>query len=138
TWKTKSFGSAGYASVDAGVIGYQCPDCGPGEHHLFSDIVEMKIISDEAVVTSIARNTMPVINYRTGDKVEWISDCSCGRADKRFKLLGRIDNVIQIWSCRMLTNDVENSLSDFGIMTFQMKISEIKEEELVNEKLIIS
>ena len=31
-WGTTYFGSAGYASVDAGVIGYQCTYCGPGEH----------------------------------------------------------------------------------------------------------
>lgn len=138
TWGTTFFGSAGYASVDAGVIGYQCRDCGPGEHHVFSDLIELNIVEDEAVVTSFARNSMPVINYRTGDKVEWISDCKCGRPDKRFKLLGRIDNVIQIWSCRMLTNDIETSMSENGIITFQVKITESREANLVREKMAIT
>jgi phenylacetate-coenzyme A ligase PaaK-like adenylate-forming protein len=30
TWGVTYFGSAGYASVDAGVIAYQCDRCGPG------------------------------------------------------------------------------------------------------------
>lgn len=137
TWGTKFFGSAGYASVDAGVVGYQCRECGPGEHHVFSDLVELNIVEDEAVVTSLARNSMPVINYRMGDKIEWIPDCKCGRPDKRFKLLGRIDNVIQIWSCRMLTSDIESSLSENGIITYQLKISESREANLVREKLSI-
>lgn len=137
-WGVKYFGSAGYASVDAGVIGYQCDHCGPGEHHLFSDLIDLKIINDEAVVTSIARNTMPVDNYRTGDRVEWIKSCSCGRKDKRFKLLGRIDNVIQIWSCRLLTTDVESVMNEFGIISYQLKISEQTHNEGVVEILKIS
>jgi phenylacetate-CoA ligase len=138
TWGTTFFGSAGYASVDAGVIGYQCQSCGPGEHHVFTDLIELNIVEDEAVVTSLARNSMPVINYRTGDKIEWIPECKCGRPDKRFKLLGRIDNVIQIWSCRMLTNDVESSMNENGIITFQLKISESREAYLVREKLTLT
>jgi phenylacetate-CoA ligase len=137
-WKTQVFGSAGYASVDAGVIGYQCGHCGPGEHHLFSDLVEMSILEEEAVVTTLARYSMPIKNYRTGDKVAWISDCKCGRLDKRFKLLGRIDNVIQIWSCRLLISDIEACLSEFGIRTFQLKITEAREANVVKEKLTIS
>lgn len=137
-WKTKFFGSAGYASVDAGVIGYQCRSCGPGEHHLFSELVKLEIIEDEGVVTSLARETMPVQNYRTGDRIEWIGPCECGSPDKRFKLLGRIDNVIQIWSCRMLSNDVEASFQKFGVLTFQIKISESREANVVREKLTLS
>ena len=137
-WKTKSFGSAGYASVDAGVIGYQCEYSHPGEHHLFSDLVKLDVIEDEAVVTSLARNTMPIKNYRTGDKVEWISgSCECGRQDPRFRLLGRVDNVIQIWSCRLLVTDVESVMNELGVLSFQLKISESREANLVREKLTI-
>ena len=64
-WGTTYFGSAGYASVDAGVIGYQCTHCGPGEHHLFSDLVHLEVINEEAVVTSIIRDSMTIKNYRT-------------------------------------------------------------------------
>jgi phenylacetate-CoA ligase len=138
TWGTTTFGSAGYASVDAGVIGYQCSESGPGEHHVFSDLIELNIIEDEAIVTSLARNSMPVKNYRTGDRIEWIADCGCGSPDKRFKLLGRIDNVLQIWSCRLLLSDVEKALNEVGIMTFQILVNESREANLVREKLTIT
>lgn len=137
-WNTKSFGSAGYASVDAGVIGYQCEHCLPGEHHVFTDLVDLQIVEEEAVVTSLARNSMPIINYRTGDKIEWIDPCECGSSDRRFKLLGRIDNVIQIWSCRLLTNDIEAVFNEFGILTFQVGITESREANIVKEKLTLS
>lgn len=136
-WGSTFFGSAGYASVDAGVIGYQCRECGPGEHHVFSDLIELNILEDEAIVTSLARTSMPIKNYRTGDRVEWITDCRCGRLDKRFKLLGRIDNVMQIWSCRMLTTDVEAAMVENQVMTFQLKITEMREANLVREKLTL-
>lgn len=136
-WGTKYFGSAGYASVDAGVIGYQCSFCGPGEHHVFSDFIDLNIFEDEAVVTSIIRETMPIKNYRTGDRIEWIKNCECGSSDKRFKLLGRIDDIIFIWSCRLLLGDVEKVMNQHRILTFQLKISEFREAYVLREKLSI-
>ncbi len=130
-WGCSYIGSAGYASVDAGVIGYQCTDSAAGVHHLFSDLVQADIVNDELVVTSVIRSSMPIVNYRTGDRAEWIpGTCSCGRLDKRFKLLGRIDNQIQIWSCRLEVGDVENILSKeiLGLHSFQILV----EERVVN------
>lgn len=135
-WKTEYFGSAGYASVDAGVIGYQCEHCLPGEHHLFSDVVDMKIIEGEAVVSSFSRSTLPIKNYATGDRVQWVEgECGCGARDKKFKLLGRVDNQIQIWSCRLLLTDIEKSLKnlDPSILSFQLILTEEKSGESVTE-----
>jgi phenylacetate-coenzyme A ligase PaaK-like adenylate-forming protein len=78
------------------------------------------------------------VNYRTGDRVEWINDCSCGLPDRRFKLLGRIDNIIQIWSCRLLVSDVEATLAQKNIMTYQMKITEQEIAGLVKEIITLS
>lgn len=125
-WDVQTFGSAGYASVDAGVIGYQCSDCQPGEHHLFSDLVEMKIIDGEAVVSSLYRTSLPIRNYRTGDRVEFISECPCGDLHPRFKLLGRADSLIMIFSSRILLEEIESTLAglDEGILTFQIVLAE--------------
>lgn len=137
TWKTDVFASAGYASVDGGVIGYQCSHCGPGEHHVFSDLIDLKIVDGEAIVTSLARESMGIKNYRTGDSIEWISDCSCGSSDRRFKLNGRIDNVVQIWSCRLLLNDVEAVMNAHEILTYQLEIQESLKDQGVQEQLTL-
>lgn len=137
-WNVSYFGSAGYASVDAGVIGYQCSYCGPGEHHVFEDQVIFEIINEEAIVTSVARDSMPLHRYHTGDRAEWIQDCLCASPHRRFKLLGRMDDVIQIWSCRLLVSDIETSLSKFNIKTFQLKLTEKREAYLLREKLTLS
>lgn len=137
-WGTSTFSSAGYASVDAGVIGYQCSHSRPGEHHVFSDLINLQIIEGEAIVTSFARNSMPIEHYRTGDKIEWISDCSCGRSDKRFKLLGRVDNTIHIWSCRLLLKDIEDVIEAEKLLTFQVKIREERRAQEVQEKITMA
>jgi phenylacetate-coenzyme A ligase PaaK-like adenylate-forming protein len=64
-------------------------------------------------------------------------DCGCGRKDKKFKLLGRIDNQIQIWSCRLLLTDIEKAIKnlDPGILSFQITLSEIKGEKSVIEMM---
>ncbi|MES2527821.1 MAG: acyl-CoA reductase [Bdellovibrionota bacterium] len=134
TWGTRYFGSVGYASVDAGVIGYQCSHSKPGEHHLFSDLIEMKVIDGEAVVSSLYRTSLPIINYKTGDRVELIGTCSCGDPAPRFKLLGRADNLIMIWSCRIQLDEIEKSLKELdpGILSFQVIISEEKTDEILS------
>ena len=136
-WKTQTFGSSGYASVDAGVMGYQCAQSQPGEHHVFSDLVSIEIVDDEAVVTSVARSSMEIQNYRTGDRIEWMPNCSCGSLDKKFKLLGRIDSLIQVWSCRIALDDIEKSLSEYGIKNYQLLIKEDREANLTREKLTL-
>jgi phenylacetate-coenzyme A ligase PaaK-like adenylate-forming protein len=138
TWGVDYFGSAGYASVDAGVIGYQCLNCGPGEHHLFSDLVDLKIVEGEGIVSSFTRTSMTIKNYATGDRLEWVDQhCSCGRTDKKFKLLGRIDNLIQIWSCRLNVSDIEKSLIhlDPEILSFQIQMSEVQDDKGVREQM---
>ncbi|WP_139556049.1 acyl-CoA reductase [Methylotetracoccus oryzae] len=115
-WKTRSFHSAGYAAVDVGPIGWQCAHCHGGEHHLFSRDVHLEVIDEEAVVTSLLRRAMPVVRYRTGDRVEWVTvACPCGSPDPRFRLLGRVDNVINIWGCRVAYEDVERALLEAGL-----------------------
>lgn len=136
-WKTQTFGSSGYASVDAGVMGYQCANSRPGEHHVFSDLVNIEIVDDEAVVSSVARSSMQIQNYRTGDRIEWMPACACGSSDKKFKLLGRIDSLIQVWSCRIALDDIEKSLSEYEIKNYQLLIKEDREANLTREKLTL-
>lgn len=126
-WGTHIFRSAGYASVDAGLIGWQCAQADHGVHHLSSPHVRMEIVEGEAVVTSFARTAMPVVRYRTGDRVNWIEGtCGCGDTSPRFKLLGRMDGQINIWACRIQLDAIEKAL---GHSDFQVKIENIGAEE---------
>lgn len=112
-WNVQNVFSAGYASVDAGPIGYQCLHCKPGEHHLYENKVHLEIINGEGIVTSLVRENFPVIHLRTGDHIEWSgneSSCACGSRAPKFILHGRIDSQINIWSCRIQLEEVEKAL----------------------------
>jgi len=115
-WGVEEFISAGYASVDVGPIGYQDSSCHGSEHFLF-DGLKLEIINEEAVVTSMIRKTMPVIRYRTGDKVELLPSID-GRV--KFRLLGRVDQKICIWSARIELSDLATILRHFSIDMFQL------------------
>lgn len=103
-WGVKKFSSAGYASVDVGPIGYQVPEGEPGENYLF-DGIHLEVIDGIAVVTSTLRRSMPIIRYNTGDKVEII-----GTVPRvKFKLHGRGDETIFIWSARIPLIDIRRA-----------------------------
>ena len=116
---TTHFGSAGYASVDAGPIGYQCRNCQDSVHHLFANDVHLEIIAGEAVVTSRIKRAMPIIRLCTGDLVEWITDdeanCACGSPDPRFRLLGRLNSQFHIWGSRIFVEEFEKAIADCGL-----------------------
>lgn len=100
--------SAGYASVDADVIGFQCHNLSLNYHHIFVDhqLVEIvdtsnnKVIRDynitgEIVVTNLDRYLNPVVRYKTGDLGRWVkANCSCNLPT--IELLGRFDDWIRL------------------------------------------
>ncbi|MBI4860219.1 MAG: AMP-binding protein [Candidatus Riflebacteria bacterium] len=118
--------SAGYASVDAGTIGYQCERSEGTIHHMVEGHQLMELLSPdtgspvgageagEIVVTSLERLLMPMIRYRTGDMGRWVpGPCPCGRTDRRFALLGRCDDRLQIGGARIVLGDVAHGISRF-------------------------
>jgi phenylacetate-CoA ligase len=125
---TNEIHSAGYASVDAGPIGYQCKHCKPGEHHVFDDLIYLERIKDEAVVTTKYREVMPIIRLRTGDEISELiqGNCPCGHTSIRFKLLGRLDHQMNILGCRVGIVEFERALEKFKITNFQIIIENKK------------
>jgi phenylacetate-coenzyme A ligase PaaK-like adenylate-forming protein len=135
----KSVISAGYASVDGGVIGFQCRYCRGGAHHLFDRYQHLEIVDEdsgeplppgeegEIVVTTLARRLMPVIRYRTGDRGRLTAGrCPCGRSEQLFELLGRCDDVVRVCAMNIHPGDIERFLQqDRGLSPqFQLRADE--------------
>ncbi len=123
--------TAGYGAVDVGMIGYQCPCCQGGVHHALGGVVIVELVDEEdrpirepgvtghLVVTNLERLLMPVIRYRVGDLGRWVAgDCPCGRASRRFELLGRGDDVLRIGYENVTWEDVRAALG--GLASFTM------------------
>lgn len=121
---TRAFGarlirSAGYASVDAGLIGFQCGAAAGGVHHAAAGLQKVEIVSPETgrpvargeageiVATNLIRRWMPVIRYRTGDLGRWTGKpCPCGHPAPLFALLGRCDDRVNIGGAHLDAGDV--------------------------------
>lgn len=133
-WGTRSFYSAGYASVDAGPIGYTCLHTAPREHHVFEGSVHLEIAEGEGIVTSFVRTAMPVLHLRTGDHLEWTSApntlCACGSRERRFLLHGRVDGQMRVFSSRVSWEEIERAFALAGIdaSVFQIALEDAPTE----------
>lgn len=137
--------SVGYASVDAGLLGYADPSCGPDEHRVFSEASVIEIV-DEAtgevihepgkpgrvLITNLTRVLMPIIRYPAGDLATWIDNPKNTR-DPRFKLLGRGEEAARVGPVSLYFNDIDGLLGPFkqalGITAFQMEVFHSDEKD---------
>ena len=127
--------SAGYATADAGVIGFQCGECSKGLHHLFAfsqyiefvDRDSLKALprggTGELVVTGLNKKHMPIIRYRVGDLGRWVDRrCDCGRKEPLFEILGRCDDRIHVGGAHLFVNDIQNALGKVPELSFNFQV----------------
>lgn len=92
--------SAGYASVDAGLIGASARDCALGEHRTFEPHTLLEIVDELTgevieecdrtgllVVTNLTRQLMPMLRYPVGDRACWREPATTPM--RKFALKGR-------------------------------------------------
>ncbi len=127
--------SAGYATADAGVIGFQCEKCSRGLHHLFAfsqyiEFVDRDLLKPvprgeigELVVTGLSKKHMPIIRYRVGDLGRWVDRrCECGRKEPSFEILGRCDDRIHVGGAHLFVNDIQNALGKVPELSFNFQV----------------
>ena len=82
----------------------------------------------ELVLTNLGRVGMPLIRYRTGDRVRLLSEpCPCGRSYLRFAggVIGRIDDVLIVRGINIFPSALENiihrfrEVSEFAVDVFR-------------------
>ncbi|RZQ61193.1 acyl-CoA reductase [Amycolatopsis suaedae] len=112
-WLREEFGvelvrSAAYGGVDAGPMGYQCPDSPARVHHLFTGLHTLEILdaadqpvaageTGRLVFTAHTRRGQRLDRYEVGDLGRWVAEpCPCGRRTPRFELFGRVGDVFRV------------------------------------------
>lgn len=130
--------SGGYATVDAGAIGYQCRHCEGSVHHLFEDEQFLEIVDPdtglpvkegevgEVVTTVLNKRHMPILRFRLGDLGRFINrPCPCGRKDMLFEILGRCDDRIHIGGAHVFVNDLQKAIQEVPELSlnFQAELS---------------
>lgn len=120
-----------YGSMESGPIGLECAEQDglhvasnfsavelvpsamdpKSEADTSNDGTELRELAREVVVTTLWRYATPVIRYRTGDLARWeMSPCKCGLASRRLRLMGRIEDVLEIAGKQLHVLEIEQGL----------------------------
>ncbi len=93
------------------------------EDHFYPEIIDPSSgeplgfgVEGELVFTTLTREAMPVIRYRTRDRtVLHAEECACGRTIVRMeKVLGRTDDMLIIRGVNVFPSQIERVLLDFS------------------------
>ena len=124
-----------YGTADLAMVGFEC-DAQAGMHlgpyhivEILDPVTQQPVPGGnggEIVVTALFRRAMPIIRYRTGDVVGYLSHeaCSCGRQTPRLgPIVGRVGDIPRVKGMFIVPKQIENALFPFqGLGRFQMVI----------------
>lgn len=109
--------SIGYASVDAGLLGFADSTCLSGEHRSFSEETIYEILDPEteeiinevgvvgkAYITYLDRRLMPIIRYPVGDQAMWVENSN--HKNRKFKLVGRSEEAARVGPVSLFYDDL--------------------------------
>ncbi len=118
----KAFNSYGLSEMNGPGVAFEC------EHqtglHLWEDCYIAEIVDPETlepmpdgeigelVLTTLDREAMPILRYRTRDLTRFIpGDCPCGRTHRRIdRIIGRSDDMFIIKGCNVFPIQIEKVL----------------------------
>jgi phenylacetate-CoA ligase len=67
----------------------------------------------ELVYTHLDRESSPLVRFRSRDRAEVLAlDCECGRSQPRFRLLGRVDDMIVVRGVNVFPAAIERLLAE--------------------------
>jgi len=116
----------GLSEVIGPGVACECVEARDGLHlmedHFLAEVVNPatgEVVPDgeygELVLTTLTKEAMPVIRYRTGDVSAIVDEpCTCGRTHRRMaRLRGRIDDMIVLHGVNVYPSEVEATLLGF-------------------------
>ncbi|MFP4315960.1 MAG: phenylacetate--CoA ligase family protein [Desulfovibrionales bacterium] len=118
----KAYNSFGLSEMNGPGVAFECPF--QNGMHIWEDAYFIEILDPktqepveegevgELVLTTLAREGMPIIRYRTRDLTRYIpGECECGRVHKRFdRILGRADDMIILKGVNIYPMQIERVL----------------------------
>lgn len=122
---TKAYNSFGMSEMSGPGVAFECPE--QNGLHLWEDSYIMEIINPdtlepvpdgevgELVLTTLDRDAMPLIRYRTRDLTRIIpGECPCGRTHRRIdRLKGRSDDMFIVKGVNIFPMQIEKILMQF-------------------------
>ena len=144
--------SVGYASVDAGLLGFADDSCGFNEHRQFDGYNIIEIIDEETGLpieetgkqgkvysTNLSRLLMPIIRYPVGDNGVWIEEK--GNPHRKYKILGRSEEGARIGPVTFYVEDFQHILKqfegEFAASNSQMVIEHFEHKDCLTLRIAV-
>ena len=138
----KAFNSYGLTEMNGPGVAFECEE--QAGMHLWEDAYIAEIIDPdtgewvkegevgELVMTTLCRDGMPLLRYRTRDLTRFIpGDCACGRTHRRIdRITGRADDMLIIKGCNIYPMQIEQALMSLPEVAQNYVIELFKEGEM--------
>lgn len=125
----------GLSEVIGPGVAVECRE-GKGALHVFDDHFFPEVVDPETgdpvepgktgelVLTTLTKEALPVLRYRTGDVTQFIDEeCPCGRTHRRIaRFSGRIDDMLVIRGVNVFPSEIEAVLLDDPALAGQYAI----------------
>jgi phenylacetate-CoA ligase len=124
----------GLSEVIGPGVAAECRE-GRGSLHVFEDHFYPEVVDEsgqpvppgqtgELVLTTLTKQALPVIRYRTGDVTKFVDGpCGCGRTSRRIaRLFGRVDDMLVIRGVNVYPSEIEAVLLDDSRVSGQYQI----------------
>ncbi|MBN1454876.1 MAG: phenylacetate--CoA ligase [Methanomicrobia archaeon] len=122
-----AFNSYGMSELNGPGVAFECEE--KSGMHFWEDQYLLEVVNPhtgealgpgeegELVVTTLCREAMPIIRYRTGDLASIVDDgepCACGRAHVRIsRIKGRTDDMLIVRGVNLYPSQIEDVLMSF-------------------------
>lgn len=135
TFGVKAYNSYGLSEMNGPGVAFECTE--QNGLHVWEDAYVVEIIDPktlqpvadgeigELVMTTLDRQAMPVIRYRTRDLTRFLpGECGCGRSHRRIdRISGRSDDMFIVKGCNVFPMQIESIL---------MKLPEVGDDYRIN------
>jgi len=119
-----------------------------GEKVLYPELVDLQSqeslsieegVVGELILTSLYRETQPLIRYRTGDIIAILGrECECGKSVFRFEVLGRTDTMLVIRGLNLFPRNIEQIINkNIGFITESYQVLVNKNNPIDTIKLLL-
>jgi len=138
-WGARCFDHAG--ATEVGAWAFACTESPLAMHlnefEFFFECLHPKTLEPviegepgELVITTLGRNGMPVVRYRTGDLVEMTREaCPCGRSLARIRggVLGRADDMMIVRGVNLYPSAIDDVMrSTTGVVEYEVEIRDVE------------
>jgi len=140
----KAYDSYGLSELIGPGVAFECEE--QDGLHIWSDHFFVEVLDDngeqvaegekgELVLTSLTKEALPMIRYRTGDITRLLeSECACGRTTAKIsRLLGRADDMLIVRGINVFPSQIEDVIVKIPEITEHFQVILDRNKKMLDE-----